>query len=106
MIILLTSLVRCQDNWLTKHRLTASLEAMTEKEILSAAGKIMGSRTSARKAKSSARNGKLAWSKKRKQKTIPNGGKIGHTSGFDIRFISDKEKRKLTDSKSNAKSNK
>lgn len=79
------------------------LSGLTDEQVISAGMRLLGMRTSARKAKSSAKNGRLAWSKKRKRKTIPNGGKIGHTSGFDIRFISDKEKRKLTDSKKLAK---
>lgn len=46
--------------------ITTDEEIMTEEETIRAAMRLLGMKTSKRKAESSRRNGKLAWSKKRK----------------------------------------
>jgi hypothetical protein len=48
---------------------------MTEPEIIRKAMSALGKRTSERKAKSSRRNGRLAWSKKRLKPTPKNNSK-------------------------------
>jgi len=76
-MILTTRLVRRQafsyfcidtNGWLCDSQAMSQsiLDSMSEDEIVRVAMRLLGSKTSTKKARSSRRNGKLAWSKKRK----------------------------------------
>jgi len=47
---------------------------LTDAEVIRVAMRLLGQRTSAKKARASRANGKLAWSKKRKAKSVPQSG--------------------------------